>query len=842
MSFSLRTGGTALAVSLVVSALPVTPAVASSPKPRGAGARQQSYNHYARTHGGAPSATHTPNDGDLADQLASYQFERTAPAATVSAQALLDARAQAAQLPTFGGAWTENTNKEYNANPSNYTDPFWSNIGSGFGIVGGRTTALVRTTAGTWVAGTADGGVWRSTDHGATWTPVFDGMPTLSIGALTVAPDGSIWVGTGEANTNSDSYAGTGVYRSTDDGVTWNPVTSSDGSNPIVSRTVYRVAFDGAAALVATNDGLFRYSGGNWTEVLAPAPAGDPQPYYDNQVTDVAVDPANKKRVLAVVGWRGPLTADNVNGFYLSTDGGQTFSPITPTGDINTSDIGRTTFAYSANGGKLYAVIESPSMLAAGDESVLQGVFVSANGNPAGPWTKIADEAKLAASGSALAVGSGYGVGVQAWYNQDLAVDPSNPNHVYLGLEEVFETSDGGTTWDAASPYWNYGLACNPNCPNVTHPDQHAVMIADGDVVIGNDGGVYSRPLSDTGYGDWSDLNSTLRDLQYYDARAGDVPTGGVGIWGGLQDNGTSLLDPNQAQMVEPAGGDGGDVIVDPTNANNMVGEYVDLTMYSSTDGGHSFNSYVSPGCAAQATVGLTPRHDCDPAARFIAPITTDQGNIDDWVVGGQYVWTSNKGWSTKCGSNGCTWTKAYNTGSGNVITALSAANGTIYAAWVDGSGNPSPSFAVGIATNAGGRWHQLSMTGLPKRYIAGITVDKSNAKHAIVVFNGYSRRWIPGGGVGHVFETFDGGNTWTDISGNLPDAPGDAVAIVGNRLVLATDIGAFTALDGGGSGTRWSGLGTGLPNASVNDITAGPDGSTVYAATHGRGVWSITP
>ena len=109
-------------------------------------------------------------------------------------------------------------------------------------------------------------------------------------------------------------------------------------------------------------------------------------------------------------------------------------------------------------------------------------------------------------------------------------------------------------------------------------------------------------------------------------------------------------------------------------------------------------------------------------------------------------------------------------------------------------------------------------------------------------MFNRYSRRWIPGGGVGHVFETNDGGRSWTDISGNPPDAPGDAVAIVGNRLVLATDAGAFTPLDGGGSSTSWSRLGTNLPNASVNDITVGPDGSTVYAATHGRGVWSIKP
>lgn len=77
--------------------------------------------------------------------------------------------------------------------------------------------------------------------------------------------------------------------------------------------------------------------------------------------------------------------------------------------------------------------------------------------------------------------------------------------------------------------------------------------------------------------------------------------------------------------MIEPAGGDGFDMIVDPQNANNMVGEYTDGTMYSSTDGGHSYSYYVSPTCVGQATLGLTPRPDCDPGARFVTPLTMDQ-------------------------------------------------------------------------------------------------------------------------------------------------------------------------------------------------------------------------
>ena len=826
----------------------------TSPGKHGAAARQQAQNSYLRTHNTsqATSPTHTPDDGDLADQFAQYDAERTAPAGAVSGQPLVNAQQQAAALPTVGASWQEFTRQPYNAQPSNYTDPFWSNVGAGFSLVGGRTTALAAAPDGTWFAGTADGGVWRSRDQGRDWTPVFDSMPTLSIGALAINPaDGSLWVGTGEANVSQDSYAGTGVYRSANDGASFQRVgDGSSGNNPLVSRTVFRVAFDPRGnAYAATDNGLFRYAArtGSWTEVLEPAGTTDFPP-YDQQVTDVAVQPGSGGRVvIAAIGWHGPGNTQN-NGFYTSTDGGLTFSKVTPAGDINAGDIGRTTFAYSADGTKLYAVVQSPAKQAAAAESVLQGIFVS-SGSPAsltGPWTKIGDEAKLAASGSALAVGSGYGVGVQAWYNQDLAVDPASPSHVYAGLEEVFESTNAGGTWVTASPYWNYTLACEnttAGCPNTTHPDQHAMMITDGKIVIGNDGGVYSRPLSDAQqYGDWTDLNATLRSWQYYDARAGKLGRQDTAVWGGLQDNGTSVVSTGSSQMAEPAGGDGFDVIVDPRNASNMVGEYTDGTMYSSTNGGHSFNDTVSPTCAAQATAGITPRPDCDPAARFVTPLAPDQQNTNVWLTGGQYVWVTTDGWNTGCTDTACSWKAVYNTGSGNAVTALSSAQGgkVVYAAWVANGGNPGPAFASGIATNYGGTWHQVNMTGLPNRYIAGVTVDPANPAHAYAVFNGYSRRFIPGGGVGHVFETVNGGQSWTDISGNLPDIASDALVLSHGKLALGTDAGVFTAAEGRDGSTRWFRLGRGLPNASVNDLTTGPDGY-VYAATHGRGVWRIS-
>jgi hypothetical protein len=226
---------------------------------------------------------------------------------------------------------------------------------------------------------------------------------------------------------------------------------------------------------------------------------------------------------------------------------------------------------------------------------------------------------------------------------------------------------------------------------------------------------------------------------------------------------------------------------------------------------------------------------------RFVTPLVQDQQDANVWLIGGRFVWVSHAGWDTTCTDSSCSWTNVFDTGTGHAVTALSSADGgaIIYAAWVGGGGNPGPNFSSGIATNFGGTWHQVSMTGLPNRFIAGVTVDPADPAHAYAIFNGYSRRWIPGAGVGHVFETTNGGGSWTDISGNLPDVASDALVIHNGHLALATDTGAFTAAVGQGSATTWSRLGTGLPNAAVDDLTLGPD-DDVYAATHGRGIWKL--
>ena len=796
-------------------------------------------------------------EDEISDSAIERAASRVAPGTEVPAGAYAAARLAIASLPQTGGAWSEVTSKPYDSDDHAYRDPVFSNSGGGAGLVTGRMTALAVQANGTVWAGAADGGVWKSSNAGTTWTATFDSQPTLSIGAIAIDPSNdSVWVGTGENNTAFENYRGAGVFRSTNGGASWSLV----GDDVLDGTTIGRIAFDGNGnAFAATSRGLFKHSTSNigaaWTKVFDAATFGYAAiPYGLSLVNDVVVRPgSNGQYIVANMAWRNGAAYD---GFYVSTDGGNTFARAKAGGAINDNDLGRSSLAYSADGAYLYAVVESPFQIqhfTQNGGTVLQGVYVSRTGLGDGPWNKIAESSKLAGSGSALprCCSKGYYPGVQAWYNQFVGVDPADRDHVYIGLEEVFETTNGGSSWFAIGPYWNFGMPCSAGgldaCPKTTHPDQHAVAVANGTVYVGNDGGVWSRSTSNHAVAGWNDLNATLRTLQYYYAGAGKV-TGGDAIWGGLQDNGESLIAPfTTATMVSPFGGDGGDTLVDPNNGDRAVVEYVDLDMALTTNGGRSDGSTVawiemSPSCFAFT---YTPS-PCDPNARFIAPFRADIKNIDHWVAGGQFVWDNqSKGWDTRCGASSCDWKIVYDTGAGNSTTAIAVSGNTTYIGWCGPGGcNPAQSsttgagFRRGLATNYGGTWHAIGAS-LPNRYLNSLAVDPADATHVYAVFGGFSRRWIPNAGVGHVFESHDAGVTWTDISGGLPDAPADDLVIAGGKLYLATDVGTFVA--SAATPSVWSHFGTALPNAAVNDLTLAPNGSYLIAATHGRGIWKIS-
>ena len=818
----------------------------------------------------------------VAEAQAWFTDQRLAPNGVVNPDAFASIAAEAASLPVTGGTWTERTDPagpgvDFSDSPE-YIDPTsnFANSGAGDRWVGGRITALATAPDGSLFLGAADGGVWRSSDNGGHWTPLTDTQGTLSIGALLVVPgaDGyTVYAGTGEANTSSDSYAGIGVIASSDGGATWAQV----GGPELNGALIFRLAQDGDTILAATSHGLYSFdttSSSAWTAVLQPAgppSGGNFNLAVGNMITDVVVIPGTGgSKVLAVAGWRGGAPT---NGLYLSTDGGQTFTAIAnPKGWVPAKAQGRTTLAYSAAGDRAYAIVQSPYLFNVGTngKTLLQGVYESANGDPTGPWTRIADSSKLQQSGSAQAInriGKGYGPGIQAWYNQFLAVDPGNKDHLYLGLEEVYETQNAGAGWTTIAPYWNFGFRCFSYVPfegtcdhNQAHSDQHAAVVANGTLYVGNDGGVYSKALTDHSVGNWTNLNQHLNVLQYYSA----AQSGDSVAYGGLQDNGSNkvfpttgtVLDdqgsPISVSSVQVFGGDGGYTLVDPANSDNVITEYTGLTALKSTDGGKNWH-FIVPA---------------DPDPRFIAPIVLDRTNPDHLVAGGAIVWNSEAGISGTTSGTGTAsdWQNIFDTRTAvganataqvTALDAIQTSDGTQYvaAAWCgpcNASFSTGTGFRSGIVmlTNDGGTWHTTSQvctgtssacaaSGIPNRYISGVRIDTADPTHAYLTLSGYSRKWMIGPddpGVGHVFESSDGGSTWANVSGALPDVPMNDLVFENGNLVVATDFGVYTSPD---DGATWSRYGTNLPNVVVNQLTEDPNGNLV-AATHGRGLWTI--
>jgi hypothetical protein len=276
---------------------------------------------------------------------------------------------------------------------------------------------------------------------------------------------------------------------------------------------------------------------------------------------------------------------------------------------------------------------------------------------------------------------------------------------------------------------------------------------------------------------------------------------------------------------------------------------------------------------ALQGTCNWAPAHDSGAGHPMIPQSSGGNGQIpdQDWTVGNGQV--PDQGWSAGDGHPGpdsapgtdasgswhqvstaglpdqghpagspCDWTPTYHVGAGHSVTALSSIErGRVsYAAWV-GVSIRGGADDYGIATNYGGRWHQMRTVVLRGQFITGITVDSLHPAHAYAVYND-SSRFFHGtdrcGCDGHVFETWNAGLSWTDISGNLRGIVAGVLDILADgRLALATEGGVYTALESRSGHPCWTHLGFGLPKVTVEELTIGSD-NCIYARTHGHGTW----
>ncbi len=639
--------------------------------------------------------------------------------------------------------------------------------------------------------GAAAGGVFKSTDAGITWQPVFDEALSLSIGDIAIAPSDPdiLYVGTGEANAGGGSlaYDGVGVYRSEDGGQTWQHKGLEESRNigrmvvdPRDPDVVY-VAAMGNLFADSPNRGIYKTEDGGdtWENVLYVSDS--------TGAIDVAINPEHADTLYAALWERvrrpnrrsygGPTC-----GIYRSFDGGETWQELTNGLPALAEDKGRIGIDISVSNPNILYAIYADSI------GYFKGVYKTIDGGDT--WIQTNDGGLS---------GAYYSYG---WWFGRIKVDPVDPDIAFVIGFTLYRTKDGGNSWNDVSG-WD------------VHVDQHGLYIHPLNhnfIVLGNDGGLY---LSYDGGSSWT-WNETIPITQFYTCEVDrQMPWR---LYGGAQDNGTNRTTTGALDDWEMIyGGDGFQVLVDPVDNNYIYAEYQYGGLGRSTNGGLSFSD---------ATSGISQ----SDRFNWNCPVVFDPSEPKTLYFGTNRLYkTVNRAISWFPVSGDLTdgdqpGNLAYNT-----LTTISVSpvnNDIIYTGSDDGN--------VNVTQDGGQTWQNIS-GDLPKRWITRVTADPSDETTAYVTISGY--RWdefMP-----HVFKTEDLGQTWKDISSNLPEAPvNDIIIDPANNQILfvATDVGVYVTWNGG---DEWEMLGDNLPNVVVNDLDYHLPTNKLVAATYGRSLYT---
>ncbi|GBD87900.1 xyloglucanase Xgh74A precursor [bacterium BMS3Abin03] len=659
--------------------------------------------------------------------------------------------------------------------------------------IGGRITDIEMNPENMQIiyAGAATGGVFKSTDGGANWFPVFDEAQNLSIGDIGIDPTDPdvIYVGTGEANCGGGSlaYEGIGVFKSTNGGVSWTNIGLAESRNigrivvdPVNSQRVYVAAM---GKLFAGNPerGLYRTtnSGASWENVL-----------FISDTTgciDVAVNPDSPDTIFAAMWERirkpwGRSYGGITSGLYRSTDGGDSWTEMTNGLPANNGNIGRIGLTISKSNPQIvYAIY-------ADDIGYFDGVFKTTDGGNS--WFETND-------GALSGLFSSYG-----WWFGNIRVDPNNPDIVFAMGLEVYKSTNGGQSWNYVS--------------GSMHVDQHALSIHplnSNFILAGNDGGIY---ISQNGGSSWAKVNE-LPITQFYTCEIDNqLPQR---LYGGTQDNGTNrTLTGNTNDWNSILGGDGFYVLVDPNDNSFVYAEYQWGGLARSTNGGNSFTS-------ATSGISGSDRHNWN------TPVVFDPSNTETLYYGANRLYRStNRAQSWNVISPDLTNGPGINIPFGTITTIAVAETDSNYIYVGTDDGN------VWVTIDGGNNWIPVS-SGLPQRWVTKVAVDPNDEQIAYVTFSGY--RWDEY--LSHIFRTTDGGASWIDISGNLPEAPINDVIVdplSDSTLFIASDVGVLFTNN---LGMYWNYLGEPLPSTPIMDLVFHNDTQTLVAATYGRSMYKFS-
>ncbi|MGB5981517.1 MAG: hypothetical protein WBG46_05175 [Nonlabens sp.] len=693
------------------------------------------------------------------------------------------------------------------------------NIGPGG--MSGRVTSIdvVENDPDIIYAGTASGGLWKSTNAGTTWKPIFEDEVTASVGAVAVQQSNPsvVWVGTGEGNPRNSLNGGYGIYKSLDGGKSWKSMGLEK------TRNIHRVVIDPtdpdvvyAAAIGSPwgehpERGVFKTTDGgiNWKKIL-----------YTNDksgAADLVMDPSNPNKLIAAM-WehkRDPWffkSGGEGSGLYVTYDGGDNWKKMTDEEGMPKGELGRIGVAIAPS---------DPSIVYALVEAKKNALYKSTDGGA--HWKMINDKSDI---------------GNRPFYYSEIYVDPQNENRVYSVFTYVNVSEDGGKNFSQLMPA--YGV------DNGVHPDHHAWYIhpKDGSFMIdGNDGGLnitYDRGKN------WRFIGN-LPVAQFYHI-AVDMETP-YNVYGGMQDNG-SWRGPAyvwRAQGIrnsywqEISFGDGFDVVPDPDNSR--YGYSMSQQGYVSRYDWQTGNNY-----------SVRPTHpDADVDLRFNwnAAISIDPFDNSTLYFGSQFVHKStDKGltWTVispdlttndpekqkQSESGGLTMdtTGAENHTTLLVIEPSAVERGVLYTGSDDGR--------VHVTKDGGRTWTDISggMKGLPAgSWIAQIKASKTKKGHALLIANDYRRfNFEP-----YAYRTTDYGKSWTRIV-DKDDTESYTLSIVehpeeNNLIFLGTDDGLYVSID---AGENWKKYTNGFPTVSVKDLVIHPREDDLVIGTFGRAAWVL--